>query len=32
MLGGDLELTEENKSDIHFQCDMATEGADALLN
>lgn len=32
MLGGDPELTEEDKLDISFQCDIATKGADALLN
>jgi hypothetical protein len=32
MLGGDQELTEEDKLDISFQCDMASKGAEVILN
>lgn len=32
MLGGDLQLTEKDKLDISFQCDMASKGADVILN
>lgn len=32
MLGGDLWLTEKDKLDISFQCDMASKRAGVILN
>lgn len=32
MLGGDQELTKEDKLDTSFQCDMASKGAEVILN